>query len=167
MLELFSPVAGLSRVRVSSEFGARGAGFHDGIDVAVPVGTAVVSVASGVVVEVHVDHPLAGHSVWVDHGGVLSGASHLSAIAVSIGQPVENGQVLGRSGGVPGTPGAGASDGAHLHFALHLREPPGESWTARVPLDPLRHLLWGVPIELWRDGGWRGYLASPMPQRVG
>lgn len=167
MLEVFSPVAGLSRVRISSEFGGRDLGFHDGIDVAVPVGTDVVSVAAGTVVEVHVDHPLAGHSVWVDHGGVLSGSSHLSAIAVSIGQLVESGQVLGRSGGVPGMPGAGASDGPHLHFALHLREPPGENWTARVPLDPLRHLLWGVPVELWREGGWRGYLASPMPRRVG
>jgi hypothetical protein len=24
-----------------------------------------------------------------------------------------------------------------------------------------------VPVELWREGGWRGYLASPMPRRVG
>ncbi len=167
MLELFSPVAGLSRVRVSSEFGARGAGFHDGIDVAVPVGTAVVSVASGVVVEVHVDHPLAGHSVWVDHGGLLSGSSHLSRIAVQVGQSVEAGQMLGLSGGMPGMPGAGASDGAHLHFALHLREPPGQSWTARVPLDPLRYLLWDVPIELWREARWRGFLASPLPRWVG
>lgn len=54
---------------------------------------------------------------------------HLSALTVTAGQQVDVGQHLGRSGGQPGTPGAGSSTGPHLAPAHRHRRratlPPG------------------------------------------
>lgn len=44
---------------------------------------------------------------------------HLSSISVKTGDDIEAGQVIGKSGGAKGTPGAGVvTTGAHLHFEL-------------------------------------------------
>ncbi len=45
---------------------------------------------------------------------------HLSKTLVKEGQTVKAGEVIAKSGGTPGTAGAGATSGAHLHFEVHV-----------------------------------------------
>jgi murein DD-endopeptidase MepM/ murein hydrolase activator NlpD len=55
-----------------------------------------------------------GYYVVVDHGnGYTSLYAHFSSIAVSVGQPVSQGQVLGAGGRT------GYATGNHLHFEVH------------------------------------------------
>ena len=44
---------------------------------------------------------------------------HMSKVAVSQGEQVMPGSLLGETGGQPGTPGAGPSTGPHLHFEYY------------------------------------------------
>ena len=54
-----------------------------------------------------------GNLVWIDHGnGVVSLYAHLNSFAVSGGQQVAQGQLIGLSGST------GNSTGAHLHFVI-------------------------------------------------
>jgi murein DD-endopeptidase MepM/ murein hydrolase activator NlpD len=61
--------------------------------------------------------PLAvrGNMVIIDHGGgVFSGYGHLSGFAVSAGQGVNGGDVIGYVGNT------GLSTGAHLHWEMSV-----------------------------------------------
>jgi len=66
-----------------------------------------------------------GKHVRIDHGGWTTIYGHLSRIDVTVGQQVQVGQVLGRSGNT------GMSTGPHLH--LELRK-------GSTPVDPLPYL---------------------------
>ena len=68
----------------------------DGIELAVPKGAAVKSIANG---EVKYTGDINGDlTVFVQHGKYFSTYTHLSSINVSIGQEVKAGTILGRSG---------------------------------------------------------------------
>lgn len=91
---------------------------HKGIDIAVPQGTPVRSAADGVVFLAR-DGGQTGFSyILVGHrGGTATLYGHLSKIGVVTGQDVSRGQVIGLSGGTPGTYGAGPmTTGAHVHL---------------------------------------------------
>jgi len=91
---------------------------HSGIDYACPVGTQAQSISDGVVSKIAND-PMLGENVRVTASGSREWVyGHLSQVNVSTGQHVSSGDVLGLTGGVPGTPGAGHSTGAHLHLTL-------------------------------------------------
>ena len=97
--------------------------FHDGLDIAAPVGTPVLAMAAGRVT-------LAGRVadgavvVMIDHGsGVITLYGHLEpTLAVSKGDEVAAGQLLGSVGLT------GHTTGPHLHL---------EVWSGGVPIDPL------------------------------
>lgn len=118
------PVAG----RVTSPFG-KGREFngavqsrHMGTDLSGTMGTAVRAPNRGVVALTG-DFYYAGRVVYLDHGaGLVTVYMHLSEIAVTEGDTVDTGQLLGRVGAT------GRVTGPHLH------------WTARygsVSFDPL------------------------------
>lgn len=72
---------------------------HNGTDFAVPVGTAVVSAAPGLVIRVANDFQHGGLKVCIDHGqGLFTTSSHLSRALVKEGMTVERGEVVGLSG---------------------------------------------------------------------
>lgn len=105
---------------------------HPGIDVPTPSGTAIKSAAPGYVAWTKTG-PQYGNYVMVIHSnGVATLYAHLSRFNVVADQFVDRGDVIGYSGGVPGTPGAGLSTGAHLHFEVRLKG---------VPVDPLAGYL--------------------------
>ncbi len=94
-------------------------GPHTGIDLPTHVGTAVRAGADGYVARAY-DSGGPGYSyVLLLHGDNFSTVyGHLSSVAVEAGAFVTRGQVIGSSGGAPGSRGAGLSTGPHLHFEV-------------------------------------------------
>ena len=86
--------------------------FHNGIDIAVPVGTPVAGVADGEVIFVGRQGGY-GKVVQIDHGeGQVSVYGHLDAATVVAGQSITAGQTIARSGST------GRSTGPHLHIEI-------------------------------------------------
>lgn len=126
-----------SDVYVSSRFKFRWGKQHNGIDTCRWSGTEgadVVAVKSGTIETANWGWGGGyGNYVVVNHGdGVLTYYAHLSNITVSVGQTVQQGQVIGHAGNT------GYSFGAHLHFGLMING----SW-----VDPLNYLAGGSTIQ--------------------
>lgn len=107
-----------ARGPISSPFGPRihpiyrVSSFHSGVDLAISEGTHVHAAASGRVVTAGWEGGY-GLLVVVDHeDGYATYYGHLSQLLVSVGQFVEIGQVVARSGNT------GLSTGPHLHFEV-------------------------------------------------
>jgi murein DD-endopeptidase MepM/ murein hydrolase activator NlpD len=98
--------------------------FHDGIDLAAPVGTPVRAALTGTVIFTGPDGrgPLCGEyrgyglGVVVDDGEWQSLYAHLSRIDVVVGQAVTPATIIGASGET------GCVSGPHLHFGLRRQE---------------------------------------------
>ena len=92
--------------------------FHKGIDYGVPEGSAVFAAGDGVVAEVG-SRGSYGTFILIKHeDGRTTRYAHLKQTLVSRGDRVVAGQLIARSGGKPGTKGAGNSTGPHLHFEM-------------------------------------------------
>ena len=114
---LIWPVSG----PVVSGFGGRdiGAGYeyHPGIDIAVPEGTPIRAAASGSVIFTEPEASSGGYGNYtcLDHGGGLSTCyAHQSSFAVSAGQSVSQGDIIGYTGCT------GYCLGPHLHFEVRI-----------------------------------------------
>lgn len=84
---------------------------HPGLDIGAPKGTPVRAVDSGFVIQAAWDDAGYGNCIVIDHGnGVRTRYAHLSAYAVSAGESVEKGQVIGSVGA------SGKATGPHLHL---------------------------------------------------
>ncbi len=87
---------------------------HPGIDIGVPSGTPIHAVADGTV---SIAGPEGGYGNYtcIDHGGGLSSCyAHQESIAVSVGEHVSQGQVIGISDCT------GLCFGPHLHFEVRV-----------------------------------------------
>jgi murein DD-endopeptidase MepM/ murein hydrolase activator NlpD len=109
---------------VTSSFGERedpfnGEGaFHAGIDISSSFGEAVRATADGTV-EMADRASGYGREVVIDHGyGVKTVYGHLSGFAVTDGQDVKRGQIIGYVGT------SGRSTGPHLHYEVRIRNTP-------------------------------------------
>jgi murein DD-endopeptidase MepM/ murein hydrolase activator NlpD len=92
--------------------------FHKGIDYGVPEGSAVFAAGDGVVAEVG-SRGSYGTFILIKHAdGRTTRYAHLKQTLVSRGDRIVAGQLIARSGGKPGTKGAGNSTGPHLHFEM-------------------------------------------------
>ncbi|MFG1915615.1 M23 family metallopeptidase [Micromonospora sp. NPDC048898] len=99
---------------VTSCYGQRWGTLHAGIDLALPSGTPIRAAAAGTVTQAGDAADGYGNSVFVDHGnGYLTHYAHQSRIAVTVGQKVKAGQVIGYEGAT------GDATGPHLHFEVH------------------------------------------------
>jgi len=118
------PLAGLNRISITGgDFmdKAYGMGFpHTGVDLAAAQGTPVMAAGPGSVVIAHDSGGPGLSYVAIDHGnGLITKYLHLSAIYINTGDVVNAGDVIGLSGGTPGSHGAGVfTTGAHLHFEI-------------------------------------------------
>jgi murein DD-endopeptidase MepM/ murein hydrolase activator NlpD len=90
--------------------------FHTGLDIGCSFGTPIGAADSGVVSYVNYGWGGGyGNFVVMTHGnGFATLYAHLSSIAVTAGQPVRRGQVIGAEGST------GFSTGPHLHFEIRL-----------------------------------------------
>lgn len=114
------PVQGI----VTSSFGSRldpinGEGaFHAGIDIATAKGEAVRAPADGTVLKAGMGNGY-GREVVIDHGhGIQTLYGHLSGFAVTEGQEVSRGDILGYVGS------SGHSTGPHLHYEVRIHDTP-------------------------------------------
>jgi hypothetical protein len=99
-----------SRYGAAREFNGEVTSRHLGTDFAGRVGAPVMAPARGVVALV-ADFYLAGHAVYLDHGGgLVTGYFHLSRTAVAAGDTVTAGQTIGAVGR------SGRVTGPHLHW---------------------------------------------------
>lgn len=108
---------------------------HDGLDYGVGVGTPVRAAEAGTVTAVAYDGGY-GNYVIVEHAeGFLTTYNHLDSSSVSVGQQVEQGEVLARSGQT------GAGTGPHLHFEIWKPGPCSYPVVGeRCPVDPVLYL---------------------------
>ena len=91
--------------------------YHPGIDIAVPEGTPIRAALTGVVAFTEPEASSGGYGNYtcIDHGGGLSTCyAHQSAFAVSAGEPVQQGEVIGYSGCT------GYCLGPHVHFEVRI-----------------------------------------------
>ena len=103
------PVSGYT---ITSKYGYRSSGFHTGLDMAVPTGTPAYAAASGTVTFAGWKGSY-GYLVIIDHGnGYQTYYAHCSALYVSAGQSVAQGQNISATGNT------GNSTGPHLHFEI-------------------------------------------------
>jgi murein DD-endopeptidase MepM/ murein hydrolase activator NlpD len=105
-----APVTSEFGWRVHPIFGTRR--LHAGIDLGAPTGTPIYAAAAGVVIQAGVQNGY-GNAVIISHGNGLSTLyGHQSKIAVSAGQSVARGDLIGYVGST------GNSTGPHLHFEV-------------------------------------------------
>ncbi len=109
----------------TSPFGTRWGRLHAGIDIAVPVGTAVHAADTGTV---RIAGWVGGYGnyICIQHTGSLSTCyGHNSRLMVTVGQSVRQGQVIAASGNT------GHSTGPHVHFEVRV---------GGNPVDPMGYL---------------------------
>ena len=114
-------------------FNGEGA-FHSGVDIGSSYGTPVVAPADGVV---RTTETLGGYgkTIMIEHGnGISTRYGHLSGYAVTAGQHVHRGDVIGYVGE------SGRSTGPHLHYEVRIND---------TPVNPYKYLR----ITLAHSGG--------------
>lgn len=106
---------------------------HEAIDIPVAQGTEIVAPADAYVY--FVNPPVEGGYGYValkHTNGFLTVYGHVSEVMAERFQFIKAGEPFAKSGGAPGTPGAGVmTSGAHLHLEVHR---------SREAMDPLRFL---------------------------
>jgi len=108
-----SPVPGAV---IGAHFGEYGSWsrYHTGLDFRASYGAPIRAVKAGVVLYAGNSGDWAGNHVAIKHAdGMTTMSSHMSSMAVSAGQTVSAGQVIGHVGQT------GRAFGAHLHFELY------------------------------------------------
>ena len=87
---------------------------HPGLDFELPLGTSVLAVQHGVVLDVRNDPDGYGQSVLLGHRWGQTFYAHLNEVRVEKGQQAAAGQPIGKSGD------SGITEGPTLHFGLRL-----------------------------------------------
>jgi murein DD-endopeptidase MepM/ murein hydrolase activator NlpD len=99
---------------ITSPFGMRWGSMHEGVDIGVPAGTPIRAAKAGVVAIAAYTGGY-GNYTCIDHGGGLSTCyGHQSSFAVSAGDSVSQGEVIGYVGCT------GHCFGDHLHFEVRV-----------------------------------------------
>ncbi|MCW8916806.1 MAG: M23 family metallopeptidase [Magnetovibrio sp.] len=86
---------------------------HNGVDIAAPRGSTIVTPADGVVALVHQDMFYTGKTVMIDHGmGLTTVYAHMDDVSVIEGQVLIQGDSIGTVGKT------GRATGPHLHWGM-------------------------------------------------
>lgn len=122
------PVAG---GKISSGFGPRGGGFHEGLDIKARGGSPIRAVAAGkVVFSGHLNGY--GKTLVIAHGGGLATVyAHNEQNLMEVGDRVRQGSTIAFVGS------SGKATGSHLHFEVRLKG---------KPQNPLSHSFDRIPL---------------------
>ncbi|MFH1412820.1 MAG: peptidoglycan DD-metalloendopeptidase family protein [bacterium] len=106
---------------------------HPAIDIRAGQGTQIKAADFGYVARTKFDGDNSYAYIMIVHSnGLATVYGHVSKIYVQEDEYVSQGQVIGLTGGTPGTPGCGRlSTGPHLHFEVRLDG---------IPVNPLEYL---------------------------
>ena len=113
-LFFISPVEGTVTGRFGTRryYNGKEGKYHNGYDIAAPIGTTIVSPSSGKVILIG-DFFYNGKTIIIDHGrGLKSLMIHLDDILVKNDQRIKKGQIIGKVGST------GKSTGPHLHWSV-------------------------------------------------
>ncbi|NLK46348.1 MAG: M23 family metallopeptidase [Treponema sp.] len=88
--------------------------FHQGVDLAAPIGTPVLAARAGIVEITGMDEVYGNYIVLAHDNNTQSLYAHLSSIDVKKGMRVEKGNMIGKVGTT------GWSTGPHLHFEMRI-----------------------------------------------
>lgn len=128
----------LENMRMTSSYGMRDHPIfkrrrnHNGVDLAAPTGTPIRATGDGIVEKAQ---RWGGYGLYVqlDHGGKLETRyAHMSRMAVSAGERVTKGQIIGYVGST------GNSTGPHLHYEVRI---------AGAPVDPSPYMTGAMDEE--------------------
>ncbi|CAM3391734.1 Peptidase M23 domain-containing protein [Nocardioides dubius] len=120
----------LASYRLTATFGQAGGNWsrnHTGLDFAAPTGTPVMAVANGTVTSAEYAGAYGNQIIVTTDDGTELWFCHLSGYAVSVGDTVRAGEVIGYVGST------GNSTGPHMH--LEVRPGAGD------PVDPMAALI--------------------------
>ncbi len=98
---------------LTSGFGSRWGSFHNGIDLAAPIGTPIFAVTDATVIDAG---PAQGFGLWIrlrHPDGTITVYGHVDTMDVTAGQHVTAGQQIATVGN------RGDSTGPHLHLEVH------------------------------------------------
>jgi murein DD-endopeptidase MepM/ murein hydrolase activator NlpD len=121
--DVVSPTNGI----ITSSYGPRWGTTHYGLDIANDIGTPILSVMSGEVIDAG---PASGFGLWVrvlHDDGTMTLYGHINQALVDVGQRVEAGEEIAEMGN------RGFSTGPHLHFEVH--SPDGEKLSPQAWLE--------------------------------
>lgn len=105
---------------------------HSGVDIPAPQGSPLIAAAPGYVAWAKTGRSYGNYVMIVHTNGRATLYAHMSKMYVEADQFVNRGEVIGLSGGMPGTQGAGLSTGPHLHFEVRQDG---------IPVNPLDYLI--------------------------
>jgi len=115
----------MGHLEISSGYGSRGGGRHNGVDLRNPKGTSIYVVDDGVVTFSGYKGSF-GNLVRVSHGnGIETWYAHCESLLVSIGDVVRKGDKIATVGMT------GRATGYHLHFEVRKNG---------VPQNPMNYL---------------------------
>lgn len=101
---------------------------HLGLDIAAPTGTPIIAPAPGIVVFTQPDQYLNGGVVVLDHGhGISSTFIHMHRIDVTVGDQLDQGDLVGQVGAT------GRTTGPHLHWGLNWFDVQLDPWPLLPP----------------------------------
>jgi len=114
----------LKQMKLSSGFGKRASGKHQGIDLQAAWGTPIYAAADGVVVYAGSQISGYGDTLIIRHrGDIATLYAHASTIIVKEGELVTRGQAVGYVGDT------GNATGPHLHFEVRVHSAPTDPWS--------------------------------------
>lgn len=124
---------------------------HDGVDIAIPVGTRVRASHDGKVIEVdnRDDTDGLGVSLYDPIQKIITIYWHNSENLVKLGDEVKRGQTIALSGGT------GKSYGFHVHWGCYLTDDSGKIINMdngyRGAIDPMPYLTWSTNMLTEND----------------